>query len=58
MGPSPHHGVVVDAAGRVYGTEGLSVADASIIPTALSAFTHIPTIMIAERLAERIASAG
>jgi choline dehydrogenase-like flavoprotein len=57
MGPSPDDGAVVDASGRVHGTEALSVADASIIPTALSAFTHIPTIMIGERLAERIASA-
>jgi choline dehydrogenase len=57
MGPDPDDGAVVDASGRVHGTEGLAVADASIIPTALSAFTHIPTIMIAERLAERIGSA-
>jgi choline dehydrogenase-like flavoprotein len=32
--------------------------DASIIPSAPSAFTHIPTIMLAERIAERIASPG
>jgi choline dehydrogenase-like flavoprotein len=35
---------------------GLTVAGASIIPIGLSAFTHIPAIMIAERLAEEIGS--
>ena len=49
-------GAVVDATGRVHGTEGLTVADASIIPDALSAFTHIPVIMLAERIAEAIGS--
>ena len=33
MGPWPDAGAVVDAAGRVHGTDGLFVADASIIPT-------------------------
>ena len=56
MGPRPDQGAVVDSAGRVHGTERLSVVDASIIPTAPSAFTHIPTIMIAERLSEQIAA--
>lgn len=55
MGPSPDDGAVVDALGRVYGTEGLYVVDASIMPSAPSAFTHIPTIAIAERLAEELA---
>jgi choline dehydrogenase-like flavoprotein len=56
MGPDPDDGAVVGAAGGVHGTERLSVADASLIPDAPSGFTHIPTIMIAERLAERIGS--
>jgi choline dehydrogenase len=56
MGPSPDDGAVVDASGRVYGTERLSVVDASIMPDVPSGFTHIPTIMIAERLSERLAS--
>jgi choline dehydrogenase len=56
MGPRPEAGAVVDASGRVHGTERLSVVDASIVPNAPSAFTHVPTIMIAERLSERIAS--
>ena len=34
MGPRPDDGAVVDSAGRVHGTERLSVVDASITPTA------------------------
>jgi choline dehydrogenase len=56
MGPSPDEGAVVDASGSVHGTERLSVVDASIIPDAPSGFPHLVTIMMAERLAERIAS--
>lgn len=54
MGPNPDGGAVVDTNGRVYGVEGLFVADASIMPEVPSGFTHFPTIMIAERLSERI----
>jgi choline dehydrogenase-like flavoprotein len=56
MGARPDDGAVVDTSGRVHGTERLSVIDASIIPNGPSAFTHIPTIMLAERLSEEIAS--
>ena len=56
MGPRPEDGAVVDAGGHVHGTTGLSIADASVIPDAPSGFTHFPTIMLAERLSERIAS--
>jgi choline dehydrogenase len=55
MGPSPDDGAVVDPNGRVHGTEGLFVIDASIMPTVPSGFTHLPTIMLAERLSEAIA---
>jgi len=54
MGPSPEAGAVVDGSGRVHGTEGLYVVDASIMPTVPSGFTHLPTIMIAERLSKVI----
>jgi len=54
MGPSSDDGAVVDALGRVHGTEHLFVVDASIMPTVPSGFTHIPTIMLAERLSEQI----
>ncbi len=56
MGPRPDDGAVVDRCGRVHGTEGLTVADASIMPDVPSGFPHIPTIMIAERLSEQLAS--
>jgi choline dehydrogenase len=56
MGPRPELGAVVDAEGRVHGTEQLSIVDASIMRDVPSGFTHIPTIMIAELLSERIAS--
>ena len=56
MGPSADDGHVVDAAGRVHGTQGLFVVDASIMPTVPSGFSHLPTIMIAERLSEQIAA--
>jgi choline dehydrogenase len=56
MGLRPDDGAVVDASGCVHGAERLSVVDASIVPNGPSAFTHLPTIMLAERLSERIAS--
>jgi choline dehydrogenase len=48
-------GSVVDASGNVFGAERLTVVDASIMPDVPSGFTHFPTIMIAERLAEQVA---
>lgn len=49
-------GSVVDESGAVYGVDGVSVIDASIMPDVPSGFTHVPTIMIAERLSEELAS--
>jgi choline dehydrogenase-like flavoprotein len=43
---------VVDPYCRVYGVQGLRVADASVMPKIVSANTNMPTIMIAERVAE------
>lgn len=54
MGTDPTAGAVVDASGRVHGTERLFVADASIMPDVPSGFKHFPAMMIAERLAEQI----
>jgi choline dehydrogenase-like flavoprotein len=48
-------GDVVDSRGGVHGVDGLTVADASIIPDAPSGFTHFPAIMVAERLSEHVA---
>ena len=56
MGPRPDEGAVVDTHGRVHDTERLSVVDASIVPNGPAAFTHIPTIMLAERLSEQLAA--
>ena len=43
---------VVDPECRVYGVRGLRVADAAVMPSVPSANTNIPTIMIAERVAD------
>jgi choline dehydrogenase-like flavoprotein len=54
MGPSPGDGDVVDANGSVHGLDGLTVADASVIPCPPSGFPHLITIMLAEHLAARL----
>jgi len=54
MGPSPEDGAVVGVSGRVHGLDGIFVIDASIMPSVPSAFTHLPTIAIAERLSEHL----
>jgi len=51
MGPDPSAGAVVDSRGQVHGIEGVSVVDASIMPTIPAANTNVPTIMVAERCA-------
>jgi choline dehydrogenase len=45
-------GSVVDEAGRVYGIEGLRVADASVMPTIPRVNTNLSTAAVAERVAE------
>jgi choline dehydrogenase-like flavoprotein len=49
-------GRVVDPSGAVLGCAGLSVADASVIPTIPPANTNLSTVAVAELLAERIAA--
>ena len=56
MGPKPDDGAVVDATLAVHGLAGLSIADASIMPTVTAANTNIPVIAIAERAAGFIAA--
>jgi choline dehydrogenase len=41
-----------DARGRVFGTEALHVADASLMPTIPSSSIHLPVLMVAERIGE------
>lgn len=52
MGPT--EASVVDPELRVYGIEGLRVADCSVMPALVSGNTNAPTMMIADRAAEWI----
>jgi choline dehydrogenase-like flavoprotein len=52
MGPGPLD--VVDARLRVHGTQGLRVADASIMPRIVGGNTNAPAIMIGEKAATMI----
>jgi choline dehydrogenase len=50
MGLPGEPGAAADARGRVFGTESLQVADASLMPTIPSSNIHLPVLMIAERI--------
>ena len=52
MGAADDRDAVTDPAGRVRGVDGLRVIDASIMPTIPRGNTNIPTIMVAEKLAD------
>jgi 5-(hydroxymethyl)furfural/furfural oxidase len=54
MGDPADPRTVVDPNGRVVGTENLFIADASVMPEVSRTNTNIPTIMIAERIAESL----
>jgi len=50
MGTGPHDGVV-DAVGRVFGADGLYVADGSIMPGPVGANPSLTIAAVAERIA-------
>ena len=54
MGDPADPRTVVDPAGKVVGIDNLFVADASVMPEVSRTNTNIPTIMIAERIAEKV----
>ena len=55
MGAADEEGAVVDNQCRVHGLDGLRVIDASVIPQLPGGNTNAPTIMIAEKIANRLA---
>lgn len=55
MGAATDPQAVVDPRGRVIGYDGLVVCDASVMPAVPRANTHLPTMMIAERIAATFA---
>jgi choline dehydrogenase len=54
MGRDPAQGAVVDPQGRVYGLQGLRVADASVLPALPRATPALPIAVIGERIADLI----
>jgi 5-(hydroxymethyl)furfural/furfural oxidase len=52
MGREEDPVAATDPEGRVYGVEGLRVADASLMPSVPRANTNLPTIMIGEKIAD------
>lgn len=55
MGSADDPAAVVDQYGKVHGLPGAWVMDASMMPEVPSANTHLPTVMIADRLATLLA---
>jgi choline dehydrogenase len=51
MGSEKDPEAVVSRRLKVFGHEGLFIADASVMPKITSGNTHAPVVMIAERLA-------
>jgi 5-(hydroxymethyl)furfural/furfural oxidase len=58
IGRADDPGAVLDERCAVRGVDGLSVVDASIMPTLVRGNTNIPVTMLAERAADLILGAG
>ena len=55
MGPDTDPSAVVDVDGRVYGADGLVVADSSVFPTCPRGNIHFPVVAVAEKIAAGLA---
>ncbi|UUT34868.1 GMC oxidoreductase [Microbacterium elymi] len=55
MGAADDPDAVADAHGRVHGTTGLRIADASLVPVVPTRGTALLAVMLGERIAELIA---
>jgi 5-(hydroxymethyl)furfural/furfural oxidase len=58
MGREYDPATVTDPMGRVHGVAGLRVCDASVMPMVPCANTNLPTMMIAEKIADAILADG
>jgi choline dehydrogenase len=58
MGPASDPFAVVDTCGQVHGLEGLTVADASIMPVIPRANTNIPCVVVGEKIASFLCHTG
>jgi len=56
MGIASDKMAVTTFTGKVNGIKGLRICDASLMPSIPCANTNIPTVMIAERIADMIKS--
>jgi choline dehydrogenase len=57
MGPATDPESIVDVDGRVYGVDGLRIADASIFPTIPRANIHCTIVAAAEKLSDKMRNA-
>ncbi len=54
MGRPDDPGAVCDSLGAVYGIDGLIIGDTSLMPSVPSGNTHIPAVMVAEKISDGI----
>lgn len=58
MGSPDDPTAVVDSTGKVFGVGGLRVGDASVMPSLPRGNTFLPTVMVAEKIADSILAEG